>query len=171
MGIRKYLFWKSEDGIRTYKVTQKGTFEMMKPSGKDVFPDGEWTTFFTWFHKYAAITNDELIDFCFLSEDKLESPLLETDYSSTSKSSWDKQEINVFCDKYICADTYEILYAEDKSFVYQMGNAIDKKKVKKLYLKCIPEFSIETKEKIDMGSRETSIVNQFFIDKLKELGG
>ena len=47
MGIRKYLFWKSEDGIRTYKVTQKGTFELMKPSGKDVFPGGEWTVFFT----------------------------------------------------------------------------------------------------------------------------
>ena len=84
MGIRKYLFWKSEDGIRTYKVTQKGTFELMKPSGKDVFPGGEWTAFFTWFHKSAVITEDEFIDFCFLSEDKIESPLLE--YSTSSKS-------------------------------------------------------------------------------------
>ena len=169
MGIRKYLFWKSEDGIRTYKVTQKGTFELMKPSGKDVFLGGEWTAFFTWFHKNAAITEDEFIDFCFLSDDKIESPLLE--YSTSFKSSWDKQEISAFCDKYIHADTYEILYSEDKSFVCQIGNVLDRKNVKKMFLKCIPEFSVETKEKIDAGSEETSLVNRFFIERLKELGG
>ena len=40
-----------------------------------------------------------------------------------------------------------------------------------MFLKCIPEFSVETKEKIDTGSEETSLVNRFFIDRLKELGG
>ena len=167
MAIRKYLFWKSKDGIRTYKVTQKGTFELMKPSGKDVFEDIDWTAFFSWFHKHAAITDDEYIDFCFLSDEKIESPLL--DYCSTSKSSWDKQEIGIFCEKYIHAETYEIMYSENESFVYQSGNVLNK--VRKMYLKCIPEFSIETKEKIDTGSEETSLVNRFFIDRLKELGG
>ena len=168
MVIRKYLFWKNEDGIRTYKVTQKGTFELMKPSGKDVFEDGEWTKFSSWFQKSAAITEDEYIDFCFLSEEKIESPLL--NYSYTSKSSWDKQEISVFCEKYIHADTYEVFFSEDKSFVCQSGNVLDKKSVKKIFLKCIPEFSLETKEKIDTGSEDTSLLNRFFIDRLKELG-
>lgn len=169
MAIRKYLFWKNQDGIRTYKVTQKGTFELLKPSGKNVFEENDWTKFFSWFHKSAAITEDEYIDFCFLSDDKIESPLL--DYSSSSKSSWDKQEIGIFCEKYIHVDTYEIYYAEDKSFVCQSGNVLDKNKVKRMYLKCIPEFSVETKEKIETGSEETSLVNRFFIDRLKELGG
>lgn len=169
MAVRKYLFWKCKDGIRTYKVTQKGTFELMRPSGRDVFSDGDLTKFFAWFHKNAAITEDEFIDFCFLSEEEIESPLL--NYSTTSKSSWDKQEISVFCEKYITSDTYEVVYAKDKSFICQNGNVFDKKKVKKLYVKCIPEFSIDTKEKIDTGSEETSLVNRYFIDRLKELGG
>lgn len=169
MAIRKYLFWKSKDGIRTYKVTHKGTFELMKPSGKDVFESEDWTSYFSWFHKSASITDDEYIDFCFLSEGKIESPLLE--YSSSAKSSWDKQEISVFCDKYIHADTYEIFYSENDSFVCQSGNVLDKNKVKKMYLKCIPEFSVETKEKIEAGSEETSLINRFFIERLKELGG
>ena len=169
MAIRKYLFWKNQYGIRTYKVTQKGTFELLKPSGKDVFEDADWKNFFSWFHKSAAITEDEYIDFCFLSDEKIEFPLL--DYSSSSKSSWDKQEIGIFCEKNIQADTYEIFYAEDMSFVCQSGNVLDEKNVKRMYLKCIPEFSVEAKEKVDMGSKETSLVNRFFIDKLKELGG
>jgi len=169
MTIRKYLFWKSEDGIRTYKVTQKGTFELMKPSGKDIFVDDGWTRFFSWFHKSAAITEDEYIDFCFLSDEKIESPLL--NYSSSSKSSWDKQEVSIFCEKFIHADTYEVYFTDDKSFVFQSGNVLDKKNVRKMYLKCIPEFSVEMKEKVDTGSEETSLVNRFFIDRLKELGG
>ena len=48
---------------------------------------------------------------------------------------------------------------------------MDKNKASKMYLKCIPEFSVETKKKIDTGSEETSLVNRFFIDRLKELGG
>ena len=40
-----------------------------------------------------------------------------------------------------------------------------------MYLKCIPEFSVETREKIDTGSEEISLVNRFHLDKLKELDG
>lgn len=93
------------------------------------------------------------------------------EYSSSSKSSWDKQEIGIFCDKYIHADTYEIMYSENESFVCQSGNVINRKHVNRMYLKCIPEFSVETKEKIDTGSEETSLVNRFFLDRLKELDG
>lgn len=173
MVIRKYLFWKSEDGIRTYKVTQKGTFELMKPSGKAVFADCEWTKFFAWFQKSAAITEDECIDFCFLSDEKIDSPLLDysSSFKSSCKSSWDKQEISIFCEKYIHADTYEVYFTDDKSFVCQNGNVFDKKNVKKIFLKCIPEFSVETKEKTDTELEETSLINRFFIDRLKELVG
>ena len=77
MAVRKYLFWKSEDGIRTYKVTKGNTYELLHPLGRDIFPGKNLTDFFSWFHKSAAITEDEYIDFCFLSDEEIESPLLE----------------------------------------------------------------------------------------------
>lgn len=169
MSVRKYLFWMCDKGIKTYKVTDNGTFELMKPLGKDIYEDTDITKFFTWFHKSAAITKDELIDFCFLSEKEIESELL-LNYKTTTKSSWDKKEIGIFCDKYVNTKNYEIFYDKDKSFVYQTGNIFNKSDVKKLYMRCIPEFSIETEEKIDMGNEETSLVNRYFINKLKELG-
>lgn len=169
MSVRKYLFWMNPEGIRTYKVTQKGTFELMKPLGKDVYPTGNIKSFCEWFNRSAAITEDEYIDFCFLSDSEIKSSLFECEYATSIKSSWDKQEINIFCEKYLNTKTYEVFYAEDKSFVCQAGNVYDKKNIKKLYIKCIPEFSIETKEKVESGSEETSLINQFFIDKLKEL--
>lgn len=172
MAIRKYLFWKNKDGIRTYKVTKKGAFELMKPSGKEVFGEDNWNDFFSWFLKSAAITEDEYIDFCFLADEEINSPLLNcSNYSSKSKSSWDKKEIEIFCEKYILADTYKIIYSEDKCFTCQNGNVLDADKVKKMYLKCIPKFSIETVEKIDTGSEETSLLNRYFRDRLKELSG
>ena len=167
MAVRKYLFWKSEDGIRTYKVTKGNTYELLHPLGRDIFPEKNLTDFFSWFHKSAAITEDEYIDFCFLSDEEIESPLLE--YSSSSKSSWDKKEISMFCEKYISTNTCEVIYEKSKSFICQIGNVLDKRNVKKIFLKCIPEFSIDTEEKIDEGSEETSLVNRFFIEKLKEL--
>lgn len=169
MSVRKYLFWMNQDGIRTFKVTQKGTFELMKPAGKDVYSEKDITKFFSWFHKSAAITEDESIDFCFLSDSEVESPLL--NYSTSSKSSWDKQEISIFCEEFINTESYEVFYGKDKSFVCQNGNVLDKKNVRKLYIKCIPEFSIVTKQKDNAGSEETSLLNRYFIDRLKELGG
>ena len=169
MSVRKYLFWMNQEGIRTYKVTQKGTFELMKPSGKDVYSGSNIKNFYEWFHKSAAITEDEYIDFCFLSDSEIKSALFDCDYAASTKSSWDKQEIEIFCDKYMNVKTYEVFYAEDKSFICQSGNVYDKKDIKKLYMKCVPEFSIETKEKVEAGSEETSVVNLYFIEKLKSL--
>ncbi len=167
MNVRKYLFWMNDVGIKTYKVTKKGTFELLKPAGRESYTDKDLEKFCSWFHKEAAITDDEFIDFCFLSVSPIESPLF--DYNVSTKSSWDKQEISIFCDKYIGVENYKIYYEEDKCFVCQNGNVLDKKSIKTLYLKCIPEFSIETEERIDPGSEETSLVNRFFIEKLKEL--
>ena len=75
----------------------------------------------------------------------------------------------MFCEKYISTNTCEVIYEKSKSFICQNGNVLDKRNVKKIFLKCIPEFSIDTEEKIDEGSEETSLVNRFFIEKLKEL--
>lgn len=167
MSVRKYLFWLCDEGIKTYKVIGSGTFEILRPAGREVYKEKDLSSFFSWFHKSAAITEDEFIDFCFLSEQSIDSPLLE--YTNVTKSSWDKQEIDAFCNKYMDVKNYEIYYAEDKSFVCQTGNVLRKEEIKRMYLKCIPEFSIETKEKIDAGSEETSLVNRFFIERLKEL--
>lgn len=38
MAVRKYLFWKGQEGIKTYKVVAKGKFELLRPYGKEYFP-------------------------------------------------------------------------------------------------------------------------------------
>ena len=167
MSVRKYLFWFYDKGIKTYKVTSSGKFELLKPSGQDTYMGHDLDKFLSWFQKSAAITEDEYIDFCFLSDKKIDSPLLE--YHISNKSSWDKQEIQMFMDKYVHSDSYQIFYSENASFVSQNGNIFNPDTIKKLYMKCIPEFSVETEEKIDTGSEETSLVSRYFIDKLKEL--
>ena len=37
MAVRKYLFWKGQEGIKTYKVVAKGKFELLKPYGNEYF--------------------------------------------------------------------------------------------------------------------------------------
>ncbi len=165
--IRKYLFWIDNKGIKAYKVINKGCFAPMKPQGKEYFPSTDLKQFFKWFNMAAAITEDEFIDFCFLSEINIESPLLS--YTSSSKSSWDKEEIYMFCEKYMESNSYKIFYNDNDCIVNQTGNIYDKDNVKKLFLKCIPEFSIEASEEIVTGKVETSFLNRYFIDKLKEL--
>lgn len=146
MAVRKYLFWKSEDGIRTYKVTKGNTYELLHPLGRDIFPGKNLTDFFSWFHKSAAITEDEYIDFCFLSDEEIESPLLE--YSLSSKSSWDKKEISMFCEKYISTNTCEVIYEKSKSFICQNGNVLDKRNVKKYFLNVFRSSQLTQKKKL-----------------------
>lgn len=169
MIVRKYLFWKCEEGIRTYKVTKEGEFNVLKPSGRDVFTDGKWNEFFKWFNKSAAITDDEFIDFCFLVDKKSDLPLSDLDYTLNTKSSWDKKEICLFIEKNINAELFEVFYSDEECFVVQNGNIFDDKNVKKMFLKCMPEFSMETKEVNDVGSEETSVVNRYFMDLLNEI--
>lgn len=167
MSIRKYLFWITKDGIQTYKVSQRGIFELVKFKGEKTYNEGDFAKFVTWFQKNAAITEDEYIDFCYLSDEETLSPLFS--YPSSKKSSWDRHEIGLFCNQYINVDNYEVIYDTDKSFVCQTGNIFDKSKVKELYIKCVPEFSIDTPNIIETGSEETSLINRFFMDRLKEL--
>ncbi len=166
MTVRKYLFWLFGDGIKTYKVTEKGKFEVLRPAGRDVYEDTDLSEFFRWFQKSAAITEDEFIDFCFLSEQPIEFPLLEYMYSA--RSSWDKQAVGDFCRTYMNFQNFEVFYADEKCFVCQSGNVRDKAAVKRLYMKCIPEFSDDAGEVIDKAAEETSIPNRYFIEMLEE---
>ena len=80
---------------------------MKKPSGENTFPNNDLNIFFKWFDKIAAITSEEYIDFCFLSEYELDNlPILNDKYRISSKSSWNKQEIQDFCKKYLNLDTF-----------------------------------------------------------------
>lgn len=167
MEVRKYLFWMTDKGIQTYKVTNKGTFELVRFKGEDKYTDTDFSNFVAWFNRNASIAEDEYIDFCYLSDKPVESSLFR--HSTKTKSSWDKKEISIFCDRYINADNYEVIVDEQHSFICQNGNVFNKDNLKKIYLKCVPEFSLETVEKIEQGSEETSLVNRYFIDKLNEL--
>lgn len=170
MSVRKYLFWESKDGIRTYKVIQNGTFELMHPLGKDIFSERNWEKFFqSWFLGSAAITEDEFIDFCFLSDTPITSPVLDYNYNTANKSSWNKEEIGIFFEKYINANRCEVFYAENKSFQCQKGNLLNNNGIKKMFVKCIPEFSLELTEKIKPGTEETSLLCRYFKDNLKKL--
>lgn len=169
MEIRKYLFWMTKKGIQTYKVTSKGTFELIRFKGEDTYADTDLLKFVEWFNKMASIAGDEYIDFCYLSDTPVEFPAFT--YGTKAKSSWDKQEISLFCNEYINIANYEVVVDDEHSFVCQSGNVFDKDKIKKIYLRCVPEFSFEITEKVDVESEETSLVNKYFIDMLRELDG
>ena len=123
--------------------------------------------FFSWFHRSASITEDEQIDFCFLSETEFEIPAL--NYQTVPKSSWNKEKIGEFCEKYIQADNYEIIYGPGKSFVCQNGNVFDRKNIKKLNLKCIPEFEENTCEETVSKTENISYVNLYYREQLEGL--
>lgn len=167
MEIRKYLFWMTAKGIQTYKVTQKGTFKLVYFKGEERYTDTDITKFIKWFNKYASITEDEYIDFCYLSDHPIDSSLFQ--YKTKEKSSWDKKEISIFCAKYMNIASYEIVIDAENSFVCQTGNLTDGDKITKIYLKCLPEFSLDTVERIDPGSEETSLLSKYFIERLKEI--
>ena len=166
MTVRKYLFWMDGDGIKTYKATEKGKFAVLRPAGREVYADTDFTRFFRWFQKSAAIAEDEFIDFCFLSEQPIEFALPE--YLCSAKSSWDKPAVMDFCRLYLEFQNFEVFYSEEKSFVCQSGNVRDKNAVKSLFLKCIPEFCNDERETIDPVSEETSILNRYFIELLEK---
>lgn len=169
MKVRKYLFWMTDQGIQIYKAVDGGNYELVRFKGEDRYPETDISRFAVWFQKTASIAGDEYIDFCYLSDKPVEVSLLP--YNTKGKSSWDKNEIIAFCDRYIHVSNYEVFIDEEHGFVCQSGNLFDSGSLKKIYLKCVPEFSLETVEEAELSSKETSLVNQYFIDKLKELEG
>ncbi len=167
MEVRKYLFWMTDRGIQTYKVSYDGNFELIRFRGEDIYASTDFLKFVEWFNKMASIARDEYIDFCYLSDNPVEFPAFT--YDTKARSTWNQREISSFCSKYINVTNYEVIIDVEHSFVCQSGNVFDKEKVKKIYLKCIPEFIFETTQKADLKSEETSLVNKYFIDMLREL--
>ncbi len=168
MENRKYLFWMTDKGIQTYKVTDKENFELIKFKGEDIYTDTDLLRFVEWFNKMASIAADEYIDFCYLSDKPVEFP--EFSYGMQAKSSWHRHEISLFCDKYVNIENYEIVVDDDHCFTCQNGNIFDKSSIKKIYLKCVPEFVFDEEvSKTDLKSEKTSLVNKYFIDMLREL--
>ena len=169
MSIRKYIFTINSEGLKTYKVISENKYELRKPNGMDYFPETNINKFFQWFHRDAAITDGEYTDFCFLSETKLDNlSLLKYNSSCSSASSWNKQEICDFCEKYLSLDSYKILYDKDKCFIVQNTNVPDESKIKTLYLKCLPKFSLEIDEK-KIPNNNGSILWRFYNDKLQKI--
>ncbi len=168
MENRKYLFWITDKGIQTYKVAG-GNFELIKFKGEDIYTDTDLLKFAEWFHKMASIAADEYSGFCYLSDKPVEFP--EFSYGIQAKSPWHSREISLFCDKYVNIESYEIVIDDGRCFTCQNGNIFDENSIKKIYLKCIPEFVFDEEKvsKIDLASEKTSLVNKYFIDKLREL--
>lgn len=169
MAVRKYIFWLTKKGVKTYKVEQKGKFDLVPYRGDEYYPGTDFEDFAKWFQKTAAIRENEYIDFCYLSDTPIDSSLF--DFQTSEKSSWDKGEIDLFCKKEIRISNYEVYYSESKCFVCQNVDIYPGQTLKKLYVKCVPDFSIETIEEEDTGSEKTSILNRFYMSRLKEIGG
>lgn len=169
MKNRKYLFWMTDKGIQTYKVTGTVSFELIKFKGEDIYTDTDLLKFFEWFNKMASIATDEYIDFCCLSDKPVEFP--ELFYDMKARSSWNRKEIRFFCDKYVNIENYEIVIDEEHCFTCQSGNIFDRSAIKRIYLRCIPDFAFEVEEDLKTNSKpeETSLVNKYFIDMLREL--
>ena len=169
MAVRKYLFWMSDKGIQTYKVVGNECFELIKFKGKDTYPDTNLDKFAKWFYEIAAIATDDYIDFCYLSDKEIDSNIFK--HQTSTISSWDKKEILMFCSHFLSFENYEVAYSDENSFVCQNSDLYSDQKLKRIYLKCIPEFKIQTEKKIDKGSEETSVLNRFYREWLKEIEG
>ena len=167
MAVHKYIFFISQEGIKTYRVRNNSEYELVIFQGEKIYDAGDVNGFFKWFDRMASIAKDDMIDFCFLSEEKIDSPMFE--YFKGEKSFWVKEEIINFCEKNISEKNYEIIIDENTKLVCQMANAFDVKSISKLYLKCIPEFSIQTEEVLDRGTEETSLLCQYFREMLSKV--
>ncbi|MCR5587930.1 MAG: hypothetical protein K6F77_10430 [Lachnospiraceae bacterium] len=175
MGLRKYLFWRNKDIIKTYKVTPNGEFEVLKPLGNEYYQtkdSDKWSDFYKWFYTNASIASDEYVDFCFISQDEEDIKPLFKEFKCASKSTWNKNEINKFCDMILESEVYKVFYEKDKNYVFQKGNIYDRSNIKSIYMRCFPIFLPDEKQEDDyMDSNEPSMLNKFFIEKLNQMYG
>lgn len=172
MSLRKYLFYFSGDKIRIFKPISEGVFETMRYKGEDAFPSKDWKTFYEWFSRAASIASDDYIDYCFLSDEPWTLP--EFSQKRKSVSSWNKREIYAFCNNYVTSESYEICYDGIHGMVNQKGNVADKKSVKKIYLKCVPEFTVQieaelVREQPETAESEISPLSRYYREQVKKI--
>lgn len=167
MVIHKYIFFINDKGITTYRVRNNSVYEIVRYKGEKLCKDKDIKKFFQWFEKTASIACDDEIDFCFLSEQPIES--LSISYPTPKLSSWKQDDILGFCQSIIGIKNYEILVDEKHKFVCQISNLINNDDTEKLYLKCIPEICFEQKKLEQENFVETSILCRYFIERLNDL--
>lgn len=170
MGIHKYLFLLTEEGIKTYRVREGLDFpyELVKYKGEASYKGDNLDAFFPWFFRTASIVQDDRIDFCFLSDKPMESRVFS--YLQDKVSSWNKVEVLKFCEEIFGDTNYQIMIDENTScIIHQKSNIYEGTDIKKMYLKCIPDFSPETEEQPDAEDGETSILCRYFMDALNRV--
>ena len=167
MAVHKYIFYIDDGGIRTYKFKNHSEYENFKYKGESICKEKDMKVFYQWFEKAASIAIDDGVDFCFLSERPIETLLF--NYTAEKVSSWNQDDILQFCQSEIGEKNYEIVMDEERKFVCQISNVLDKNSVKKLYLKCFPEFEFKKKEITNDVSDEISLLSRYFREKLNEL--
>lgn len=168
MSIHKYLFLLAEKGIKTYRAREGYPYELVKYKGETFYKGGNLDAFLQWFFKTASIVQDDRIDFCFLSEKPIESRVFS--YPHDKVSSWNKKQISEFCDIEFGDTNYQIMIDENTScFIHQKSNIYGEAEIKKMYLKCVPDFSLEIEQESDDEDRETSILCRYFMDALNKI--
>lgn len=140
--IRKYIFWIDTSGVKTYKFSTDNSYVLLKINGQAVFSEGLSDNFWDKFDNNTAILDDEYIDFCFLSDTEIHIPWLP--YQQNPQTTWNKKQIIDFCTKYIkTSPCYRINYYEGKYFIAQSGNVIRDSDITDIYVKCLPELTID----------------------------
>lgn len=169
MAVHKLMFWISDKGIQTFRI-RNNVYELNRYQGNDYFPKSDLKSFFDsdWFNDISSIGEDDNIDFCFLSEIPIVLP--EFQYGMESRSSWSKEDIMTFCEKYTEVENYKVLTADGNSFVCQTGNIYGRNQITEMYLRCIPEFSMdEHKTKDEIPEEETSVLYRYYKGLLAKL--
>ena len=168
MVIHKYLFFLAEEGIKTYRAREGHPYELVKYKGETLYKGDNLDAFFLWFFKTASIVHDDRIDFCFLSEKPIESRVFS--YLHDKVSSWNKKQVSEFCEKEFEDTNYQIMIDENTScMIHQKSNIYEGAEIKKMYLKCIPDFSLEIEQESDADDGETSILCRYFMDALNKV--
>lgn len=165
MAIHKYIFYIDDRGIRAYRACGNNEFEVVRYMGEEICKESSLDEYFKWFDNVASIAPDDSVDFCFLSNIQITQPQLE--YPSDMKSSWTKDEVIYFCQNVIAEKNCEISVADGIQFVCQVSNIYDKKSIEKIYLKCVPEFSLtEIKKQEETISKDQSVLYRYYREKL-----
>lgn len=162
MSTHKCIFYITEKSIQAYEA-DGDKFILVKKDGEPIYKidDASQETlhnFFAWFDRSRAVTEEDFIDYCFLSTVAL--PFIEklTDdedavsfqnpnQNKKAKSSWTKENITDFLNEYCTGKNFEIAIKAKQKFIHQTTNLYDKNNLEKLYLVCVPKFDFKHENK------------------------
>jgi len=93
MDYKKCLFYIDNDKIMSYIFNNKN-YELLLNKGEDCFI-GNINLFWEWWEKSICLSKNTILDFCFISNNKLFSTEI-TKYNFIEKSTWNYEEITDF---------------------------------------------------------------------------